>query len=255
VSDPDLDDLIVETDKLAGSSVGSDNTVRLWDPATGQPVGQPLTGHTDKVTSVAFSPDGRRIVSGSVDKTVRVWDANTGKPIGDSLMGHRDAVSSVVFSPYGTRIASGGLDTTVRLWDADTGQPIGDPITGHQDIIGDVAVSGDGHLIVSGSKDATLRFWDAATGQQVGEPLSAGSDSVANVVLSADDRRVLTLNIAPDEQVTAWLWPGPTAWRNDLCDKLSHNMSHGQWADWVSRDIDYIPLCPKLDELPEPSDH
>ena len=83
--------------------------MRLWDAATGQPVGQPLTGHTDAVTSVAFSPDGTRIASGSCDNTVRVWDAATGQPVGQPLTGHTDAVYSVAFSPDGTRIASGSV--------------------------------------------------------------------------------------------------------------------------------------------------
>ena len=61
-------------------SGSDDSTVRVWDAATGRPVGQPLNGHTGSVTSVAFSPDGKRIVSGSEDKTVRVWDAATGQP-------------------------------------------------------------------------------------------------------------------------------------------------------------------------------
>ena len=65
------------------ASGGGDKTVRLWDAATGQPVGQPLRGHDDSVTSVAFSPDGTRIASGSVDKTVRLWDAATGRPSGN----------------------------------------------------------------------------------------------------------------------------------------------------------------------------
>ena len=115
------------------ASGSDDNTVRLWDADTGQPIGQPLTGHTDTVFSVAFSPDGNRIASGSDDNTVRLWDAATGQPIGQPLTGHTDTVSSVAFSPDGKRIASGSDDNTVRVWDADTGQPIGQPLTGHTD--------------------------------------------------------------------------------------------------------------------------
>ena len=76
-------------------------------------------GHTDWVTSVAFSPDGTRIVSGSGDETVRVWDADRGVQIGSPLQGHTHWVRSVAFSPDGTRIVSGSGDEIVRVWDAD----------------------------------------------------------------------------------------------------------------------------------------
>ncbi len=75
-----------------------------------------LAGHAGGVASLAFSPDGTRIVSASYDRTLRVWDAGRGVAL-LSLPGHTRGVLSVAFSPDGTRIASGGLDRTVRLWD------------------------------------------------------------------------------------------------------------------------------------------
>ena len=72
------------------ASASGDSTVRLWDADTGQPIGAPLTGHTDAVTSVAFSPDGHRLASASDDDTVRLWNADTGQPVGAPLTGHTD---------------------------------------------------------------------------------------------------------------------------------------------------------------------
>ena len=69
-----------------------DNTARVWDAATGKPIGEPLKGHESFVSSAAFSPDGKRIVTASLDKTARVWDAATGQPIGEPLKGHEGAV-------------------------------------------------------------------------------------------------------------------------------------------------------------------
>ncbi|HMW24285.1 MAG TPA: hypothetical protein PKC59_12685, partial [Burkholderiaceae bacterium] len=105
-----------------------DNTLRLWDARTGEPIGQPLKGHGSSVASVAWSPDGQRIVSGSGDNTLRLWEARTGEPIGQPLKGHGSSVASVAWSPDGQRIVSGSGDNTLRLWDARTGEPIGQPL-------------------------------------------------------------------------------------------------------------------------------
>ena len=86
----------------------------LWDVASGQLV-RTLEGHTDRVASVAFSPDGRLLASGSVDGTVWLWDAPTGALL-RTLEGHTWVVTSVAFAPDGRLLASGSMDTIVRLW-------------------------------------------------------------------------------------------------------------------------------------------
>ena len=109
-----------------------DKTARIWDAATGQPIGQPLKGHDGPVNSAAFSPDGKRIVTASADNAARVWDSATGQPIGEPLKGHEGAVLSAAFSPDGKRIVTASVDKTARVWDAATGQPIGEPLKGHE---------------------------------------------------------------------------------------------------------------------------
>ena len=127
------------------------------------------------MTSVAFSPDGRRLASASLDDTIRLWDAATGQPIGEPLRGPDNAVRGVdtlvavvAFSPDGRRLAWTNGDKTIRLWDAATGQPIGEPLRGHDHGVTSVAFSPDGRRLASGSADKTIRLWDAATGRPIG---------------------------------------------------------------------------------------
>jgi len=133
-----------------------DKTVRLWDLATGEQVGE-LKGHRDKVNSVAFSPDGKQIVSGTVGGQVLVWDSATGEQVGE-LKGHSCRVYSVAFSPDGAEIVSGGDDATVRIWDSATGEQLQE-LTGPVDAAYSVAFSPDGSKIVSGGEDRVVRVW------------------------------------------------------------------------------------------------
>ncbi|KAG8749021.1 hypothetical protein FRC14_001748 [Serendipita sp. 396] len=100
-------------------------------------------GHTEAVVSIMFSPDGRRIVSGSSDKTIRLWDAETGQPLGEPLRGHNGIVSSVAFSPNGRHIVSGSWDNTIRLW-SDTSQPLQKPSF---DLVPSTAIPSNGGLV------------------------------------------------------------------------------------------------------------
>ena len=105
---------------LAGgtASSGGHNTIHLWNPSTGQ-YKRELAGHTERVTSVVFSPDGQTLASGSEDRTIRLWNTTTWK-LKRTLSGHTESVESIAFSPDGQTLASGGEDGTVRLWDFQT---------------------------------------------------------------------------------------------------------------------------------------
>ena len=106
----------------------SDGTVRIWDARTGQQQHQ-LTGHTGRVRSVAYAPDGATLATGGDDGTVRIWDARTGQQQ-HQLTGHTGRVLAVAYAPDGATLATGGDDGTVRIWDARTGQQQ-HQLTGH----------------------------------------------------------------------------------------------------------------------------
>ncbi|KAG6902503.1 hypothetical protein C0995_015695 [Termitomyces sp. Mi166 len=173
-------------------SGSEDNTIKVWNAASGQQVREPFRGHTNFVHSVAYSPDGTHIVSGSQDMTIRVWIVESGQQVGEPLRGHTAAVSSVTYSSDGTRIVSGSWDMTIRVWDAALGQQVGEPFKGHTYSVYSVAYSPDGMYIVSGSYDETIRIWNVALGQQVGEPLRGHTVTVSSVAYSSDGTHIVS---------------------------------------------------------------
>ena len=92
----------------------------MWDAQTGNLVSDPFKGHTDEVTSVAFSPDGKYIVSGSYNKTIRMLDAQTGKLVFNPSEGHIESVTSAAFSPDGKGIVLGSYDDTLQIRNHDS---------------------------------------------------------------------------------------------------------------------------------------
>jgi WD40 repeat protein len=187
-------------DRLASASLGG--IVRLWDIATGKPLGDPLLGIGDSVLCVALSTDDKRLASAGADGTVRLWDALLGKPIGDPLRGHVGTVNSVAFSADGKWLASAGDDGTVRLWDALLGKPIGDPLRGHVGTVNSVAFSADGKWLASAGADGTVRLWDALLGKPIGDPLRGHAGAVYSVAFSTDGKRLASAG--DDGTVRLW---------------------------------------------------
>ncbi|WP_372511640.1 WD40 repeat domain-containing protein [Nocardia amikacinitolerans] len=125
-------------------------------------------------------------------------------------------------------------------------------MTGHGSVmVRAIAVSSDSRYIISGGADKTLRFWDAVTGEPIGEPLTGPDGWIWDARITSDNRRVHALFLGYDHSSGIWEWPGPASWPEDLCAKLTSNMSREQWDEWVSPDIPYRKTCEDLPELPD----
>ena len=149
-------------------------------------------GHTGWVYAVTVTPDGKRIVSGSVDCTIRIWDLETCEAMGKPIRGHQDVVRTVAVTPDGKRIISGSGDSIICVWDLKTGEPMGMPIGGHEYDVNAVVVTPDGKCIVSGSSDKTIRVWDLETGKQIGKTIEGLESTVNAVVVTPDGKRIVS---------------------------------------------------------------
>jgi WD40 repeat protein/V8-like Glu-specific endopeptidase len=138
-----------------------------------------LTGHTQRVNTLAFSPDGKTLASGSDDGTVRLWDVSGQRQVG-VLTGHTGVIA-VAFNRDGKTLASGSDDGTVRLWDVPGQRQVGGLVVGHTGDVFTMAFSRDGKTLASGSGTSsdTVGLWDVASGRQVGTLHTNGVFTVA----------------------------------------------------------------------------
>jgi WD40 repeat protein len=201
------------------ASASRDRTVRLWDPATGDPVGDPLRGHTGRVTAAAFGvgADSRPLLaSATYDGRVRLWDPTSGDPVGDPLQ-HTGWVTAVAFGVGADGrplLASASHDETVRLWDPTTGTPLGDPLGGpprsltgltHQVTAVAFGAGADGRPLLASTSHDAVRLWDPTTGTPVGDRLLGHIGRVTAAAFGAGaDGRPLLASAGVDGAVRLW---------------------------------------------------
>jgi len=157
-----------------------------------------LKGHSDPVWSVAISPDGQLLASGSWDKTIKIWNLGSGELLHD-LTGHSYRVRSVAFSPDGQLLASGSRDKTIKIWDLGSGKLL-HTLAGHYRWVRSVAFSPDGQLLASGSKDK-IKIWDLGSGKLL-RTLTGHSDPVMSVAISSDGQ--LLASGSKDKTIKIW---------------------------------------------------
>ncbi|HEX8921513.1 MAG TPA: TIR domain-containing protein [Pyrinomonadaceae bacterium] len=190
---------------------GKDNSVRLWDADSGQPIGEALAGHQSNVNCVAFSPDGKILASGDAKGVIILWDVATRRMIGQPLAGNQQPVYSLAFSPDKILASGSSGDGTgeIYLWNVATLERMGEPLKGHASFVQSLAFSPDGKTLASANGrdasvgvDASIILWDVATRRPLGSPLTGHTDAIASLAFNPDGK-VLASGSA-DETVRLW---------------------------------------------------
>ncbi|KZP25995.1 WD40 repeat-like protein [Athelia psychrophila] len=178
------------------SSGGHDGAIRVWDAESAlQRLPSLQADDIVLCDSIAFSPDGAQIVTGSRDDKVRVWDTRSGAEMFPALQGHHGWVCIVAFSSDGTRIASSSADGNTRLWDAVSGAEVLPALEGHfLKSVTSLAFSPDGTRI-AGSYDSTIHLWDTRSGAQVPPFMKTqGRDNICAVAFSPNGTLITSIS-------------------------------------------------------------
>ncbi len=162
-------------------------TIRLIDFRTGD-ITRLLKGHNNVIVSLAFSADGRRLISGSHDDDARIWNVKTGACL-QTLSGHKDDIYAVAFHLDGDMAVTGSLDKSLKLWRVSDGEPVA-TLEGHEDKVRSVAFTPDGKYILSGSWDKTIRLWNGKTGKFI-KTLARQNRNVVSLTITLDGKYVL----------------------------------------------------------------
>lgn len=184
------------------ASVGVDDVIRIWDSTTGQPVGSPMVGNTDRVWNMIYNADGSRLFSAAQDGRIIAWDVETGELVAEVAATDRvrGRISSIAINPDSTWLATAHADGLIRLWDPETLASVGE-LTGHEGGALSLAVHPAGDTLYSGGADGIVRQWQVDTKTEAAV-LWPGGQAVRE--LAIDSESGLLAAGSTDSHVRVW---------------------------------------------------
>jgi WD40 repeat protein len=245
---------------------GFDGLVRLWDARTGESRGVMSTQTTDaagrsvpyQVWSVAFSPDGHHVVTGSgfdpdgtAHNLIQMWNVDTLSAEGDPFKGPNEAtIQTVKFDFNGRDVVAGSSDGTVRVWDPANRKVVKEQLTADQNPVLSLAIANKSQWMATGEGGGSVRVWDMVHSPPAAIPLDGHQNWVHSVAISPDDQVI----VSGSADGTLQLWPGLGDVGRTVCSKLTTNVSPAQWTRWVGPKIDYEKGCEDLEPAPDGGD-
>jgi WD40 repeat protein len=214
--------------------------IKLWDVNTGKRIETGISGHTDVVNCIVFSPDGSILASGGDDKNINLWNLITHQAVGKPLMVSENDVGiySLAFSPDGKTLASGSANIT--LWDVASKKSL-IQLHRNDEVIRSMAFSPDGKILASGSSDGSIVLWNVTTGQPIGQPLVGHTYSINSVAFSPDGTTLASGGW--DNNINLWDI-NPQSWIKKTCQRVGRNLTQAEWQQYFPGEAYHI-TCPQ----------